>query len=217
MRWIWAIRNSDLHRLFYLWNWTKLRWLLGRGHLSRRNHILFSQWLFHIGCSLDEPFNTEGSLRGWQSQWLSHMCHFAVNISDEEAPQVKSELPRQSLQVSFCKAKLHGSWMRGFCLEAPGTWPCYRLMELNLTSEHHLLSPKQHMTLWVCMQNLGAPQCLRYCKFSLCRPWTVLLPAGVVMELAVFSHPDTIVATLPSPMIKYSGCSEITPLIVPVW
>lgn len=41
MQRILGIRNSGLQRSFYLWNWTKWDWILGRGRLSSGNQILF--------------------------------------------------------------------------------------------------------------------------------------------------------------------------------
>lgn len=112
-------RNSGLQRSFCIWKLTKLGWIWGRKHPSRKKQVPLSWCSSYIGCSPGEPCGTKRGLRWkldfcWQSCWLSHMCHLAVNVSDKEEPWVKSKLPTQSMQNSFFEKQ---NWMRGFCLE----------------------------------------------------------------------------------------------------
>lgn len=222
MQWIFGIRNSGLQRSFYLWNWTRLGWIWGRGHLSSGNQILFLNSYFtldalQVNCSM--PREVWGGRLTFTGSLIDYpICAILLlTLVIKKHPRWNLSSPDKACRIAFCKAKMRGSWMRGFCLEIPGTWPWHTLVQLHLASDCHSLSPKQHLTPWVCMQNPAAPQSMKYSRFCLCRPWTVLLPAGVVIELAVLSCPDAKVGTPPSPMIKYGGCSEITPVIVPVW
>lgn len=106
-----GVRNSGLQRSFCLWKLTELGWIWGRKHPSREKQVPLSWCSSYIGCSPGEPCSAERGLRWkpdfcWQSCWLSHMCHSAINVSDKEAPWVKSKLLTQSMQDSFLQNKI---------------------------------------------------------------------------------------------------------------
>lgn len=213
-----GVRNSVLQRSFCIWKLTKLGWIRGRKHPSRKKQVPLSWCSSYIGCSPDEPCGTERGLRWkpdfcWQSCWLSHMCHLAVSVNNKEAPWVKSKLPTQSMQDSFLESKIE--W-EGFVSKHLS----FALANTDAAASDFWPSPSKSKAAphtGVCMQNSTVPHCMMHSKFCLCRPWTALLPAGVVIDLAGLSCPDTTVGTPPNPMINYGGCSEITPVIVPSW
>lgn len=177
------------------------------------SHWMFSRWTLQCWG--------RSEVEAWLSLAVSLInptCAILLLASViKKHPRWNLSSPDRRRRTAFCKAKLCGSWMRDFCLETRGTWPWHTLAQLHLTSDCHLLSPNLHLTFRVYMQKPVAPQCMKYSRFCLCHPWSVLLPAGVVIELAAHSCPDTRVGAPLNPIIKYGGCSKITPVIVPVW
>lgn len=112
----------------------------------------FSQQLFLIGCFPGELFDSERGLRWkpdfhWQPHWPIPRCILLLATVIKKHPRWNLSSPDKLCRTAPCKAKLCGSWMRDFCLETRGTWPWHILAWLYLTSDCHLLSPNQQLTL----------------------------------------------------------------------